>query len=154
MISTSVARFTKPDEPLAIKISNTNQRNFDGAYMERGSSCTPGGLQPVCVICGMTLSQTIQPSLLCSRGTFIQNLNHCKESPGKSSMPKDKTYQHSRQHLKKHLNVSSKCLQASYAISPRAVKCNTPHNVIGELVIPSTIEITPIMLYAKTASQN
>jgi hypothetical protein len=50
------------------------------------------------------------------------------------SMPKDKIYQHSRQHLK--VNISSECLQASYAISLRAAKCKTPHTVVQHLVVP------------------
>jgi hypothetical protein len=55
-------------------------------------------------------------------------------------MPKDKIYQHSRQHLKTDVNIASKCLQALYAISLRAAKCKTPHTV-QELVVPSAIEI-------------
>jgi hypothetical protein len=50
------------------------------------------------------------------------------------------------------LNLSSKCLQSSCAISLRAVKCKTPHTVVQELVVPSAIEIASIMFDDKIAS--
>jgi hypothetical protein len=68
-------------------------------------------------------------------------------------MPKDKIYQHSRQHLKTNVNISSKCLQASYAISLRAAKCKTPHTVVQELVVLSAIEIASVMFDNKIVSQ-
>jgi hypothetical protein len=68
-------------------------------------------------------------------------------------MPKDKIYQHSRQHLKINVNVSSKCLQSSYAISLRAANCKIPHTVIQELVVPTAIEIALIMFDDRIVSQ-
>jgi len=43
------------------------------------------------------------------------------------------------------LNISSKYVQAFYAISLHAVKCKTPYAHVGERVIPSAIEISPIL---------
>jgi hypothetical protein len=54
--------------------------------------------------------------------------------------------------LKTNVNISSKCLQASYAISLHAAKCKTPHTVVQELVVPSAIEIASIM-FDKIVSQ-
>jgi hypothetical protein len=68
-------------------------------------------------------------------------------------MPKDKIYQHSRQYFKTDVNISSKCLQALYAISLRAAKCKTPHAIVLELVVPSAIEIASIIFDDKTVSQ-
>jgi hypothetical protein len=49
-------------------------------------------------------------------------------------------------------NVSSKFLQVSYVISPRAAKFNTPHTVvIGNTVIPSATETASMMLKDKIA---
>jgi len=43
------------------------------------------------------------------------------------------------------LNISSKCVQALYAISLHAVKCKTPYTIVGEFVIHTAIEISSIM---------
>jgi hypothetical protein len=55
--------------------------------------------------------------------------------------------------LKTKVTVSSTCLQASYAISPRAAKCKTPHTIVQELVVPSAVEIVSIMFDNKIVSQ-
>jgi hypothetical protein len=41
--------------------------------------------------------------------------------------------------LKTSVNTSSKCLQASYAISLCAAKYKTPNTVVQELVVPSAM---------------
>jgi hypothetical protein len=51
--------------------------------------------------------------------------------------------------LKTNVNISSKCLQVSYAISLHAAKCKTLHIVVQELVVPSAIEIASIMFDGK-----
>jgi hypothetical protein len=52
------------------------------------------------------------------------------------------------------LNISSKYVQALYAISLHAVKCKTPYTIAGECVLPSALEISPIIyLTKKIASQ-
>jgi hypothetical protein len=43
------------------------------------------------------------------------------------------------------LSISSKYVQALYAISLHAMKCKTYYTIVGEHVIPSAIEISPIM---------
>jgi hypothetical protein len=57
--------------------------------------------------------------------------------------------------LETNVNISSKCLQASYAISLHAPnsKCKTPHTVVQQPVVPSAIEIALIMLDDKIVSQ-
>jgi hypothetical protein len=55
--------------------------------------------------------------------------------------------------LKTNVNISSKCLQASYAISLRAAKCKTLHTVVQELVVPSAISVALIMFDDKIVSQ-
>jgi hypothetical protein len=55
--------------------------------------------------------------------------------------------------LKTNVNISSKCLQASYAISLYAAKCKTPHTVVQEPVVLSTIEIASIIFDDKIVSQ-
>jgi hypothetical protein len=65
-------------------------------------------------------SQPIWWINLFSRDISVHSVYQCKESQRISLMPKDKIY-YSRQHLK-NLNVSSKCLHASYIISLFASK--------------------------------
>jgi hypothetical protein len=55
--------------------------------------------------------------------------------------------------LKTNVNISSKCLQASYDISLREAKCKTPHTFVQELVVPSAIEIASIMFDDKIVLQ-
>jgi hypothetical protein len=55
--------------------------------------------------------------------------------------------------LKTNVNISSKCLQASYAIFLRAAKCKTLHTIVQELVVPSAIEIASVMFDGRIASQ-
>jgi hypothetical protein len=55
--------------------------------------------------------------------------------------------------LKTNVNISSKCLQASYAISLHAVKCKTLHTIVQELVVPYAIGIASIMFDDKIVSQ-
>jgi hypothetical protein len=74
MAWTSVASFAEQDRPHAKKqnISKINQRKCDEAYIEWGFSCTLDGLQPLCVICGVTLSnRSMKPSLLQRHFKFI-----------------------------------------------------------------------------------
>jgi hypothetical protein len=47
--------------------------------------------------------------------------------------------------LETNVNISSKCLQASYVISLCAAMCKTLHIVVQELVVPSAIEIASVM---------
>jgi hypothetical protein len=63
----SVTSFVEQDKPRAKKqkISKINHRKYDEAYIEWGFSCAPNGLQPLCVLCDVTLSNhSIKPSLL------------------------------------------------------------------------------------------
>jgi hypothetical protein len=51
MASTSVTGFVEQDKPRTEKqkISKINHRKCDETYTECGFSCTPDGLQPLCV---------------------------------------------------------------------------------------------------------
>jgi hypothetical protein len=52
-----------------------------------------------------------------------------------------------------NLNVPSKCFQARYVIFLFVAKCQTPYNVVEELVIPSAIRIASIIFHDKIPAQ-
>jgi hypothetical protein len=156
MALTSITSFVEQDKPRAKKqkICKINHRKYDEAYIEWGFSCTPDGLQRLCVICGVMLSNhSKKPSLL--QRHCNSHCNSMKRKPKDFlNAPPPQSYINTQQAtLKTNVNISSKCLQASYAISLHAVKCKTPHTVVQELVVPSAIGIASIMFDDKIVSQ-
>jgi hypothetical protein len=64
MAWTSVTSYVEQDKTRAKKqkkITKVNHKKYDEAYREWGFSYTQNGLKPLCVVCGVTLSNpTIQ----------------------------------------------------------------------------------------------
>ena len=58
-----------------------------------------------------------------------------------------------QQETHKNVNVSTTCLQISYAISLHAMKCETSHTFIKVLVLPSAIQTALIKFDEKIVSQ-
>jgi hypothetical protein len=55
--------------------------------------------------------------------------------------------------FKTNVNISSECLQASYAISLHVVKCKTPHTAVEEFMVLYAIENASIVFNDKTELQ-
>jgi hypothetical protein len=99
----------------------------DEAYMGWGFSCTPDGLQPLCVICDVTLSNhSIKPSLL---QRHFNSYHSSMKGKLKDffSVLKDKFYQHSRQHLRQMLIFHQNVFRhPTLFLCVRSVKHRTP----------------------------
>jgi hypothetical protein len=135
--STSVTSFVEQDKSRAKKkISKINHRKYDEAYTEWEFSCTPDGMQPLL----QRHFNSYHNSMKVNSKDFLFNAKR-----------QDLSTQQAKMRTK--VNISLKCLQASYAISLRAAKCKTPHTVVQELVVPSAIEIASIMVDDKIVSQ-
>jgi hypothetical protein len=98
----------------------------------------PDGLQPVCRMWRDALQPLDEAVFTPEILQFIPKLNAKRQDLST---------------LKTNVNISSKCLQASYAIFLCAAKCKTPHTIVQELVVPSAIEIASVMFDDKIVSQ-
>jgi hypothetical protein len=148
MASSSVTSFVEQDNPRAKNQKINKIKHRMGILL-----CSAWTATSLCRMwCVAPLSNhSMKPSLL------QRHFNSCHNSmKGKSKDffdAKKRRFIHTAGNIKTNVNISSKCLQVSYAISLRAAKYKTPHTVVQELVVPSAIGIASIMLDDKIVSQ-